>query len=389
VFASRLLLVASLGCALSAQAGLQRHYEASVVEASWLGNQSQVECRMSHAIPQFGTVEFVRPAGEVMAFEVKPFQPANWEGQAVLTTRPPLWNHINRKQYLGVIAMAPGTPAAVLDPVVSESLFNELSLGMNPTLTWVGKHGLPVQTSVTAAVSSARFVPALEAFIRCTGDLLPYNFQSVDDLVLYYDPDATEVPRGNTQPLERVATFCKADPHLKGIRISSYTGDLGNESDLQQFLMRSKAMELYLTERDIDPERVMIVQADSNLVDDDRGWIDIRLFGPEAVSHVNFRTAKWNLAKESTRSLDFLLEYLKATDRELVLKVGGHTDDVGRLRYNRGLSKQRAKSVETYLASRGVSGKQVAMKYFGEAKPVVPNKSAENRAINRRVEIDF
>jgi len=68
--------------------------------------------------------------------------------------------------------------------------------------------------------------------------------------------------------------------------------------------------------------------------------------------------------------------------------IEGHTDSIGSEEYNMGLSKRRAESVASYLASQGVNlGSRFATEAFGEAKPIASNDTEAGRAENRRVVI--
>lgn len=68
--------------------------------------------------------------------------------------------------------------------------------------------------------------------------------------------------------------------------------------------------------------------------------------------------------------------------------IEGHTDSVGSEAYNMGLSKRRAESVASYLASQGVNlGSRFATEAFGEGKPIASNDTEAGRAENRRVVI--
>jgi type VI secretion system protein ImpK len=70
--------------------------------------------------------------------------------------------------------------------------------------------------------------------------------------------------------------------------------------------------------------------------------------------------------------------------------VSGHTDNVPMrsMRYpsNWVLSEARANAVRQILASRVALERMTALG-LADTQPVVPNDSAENRALNRRVEI--
>jgi len=77
-----------------------------------------------------------------------------------------------------------------------------------------------------------------------------------------------------------------------------------------------------------------------------------------------------------------LVEY-----NQTVIQVAGHTDSTGSHAYNMKLSEQRANSVKTYLAGRGVPAQRMHTVGAGPDYPVADNATPEGRAQNRRVEI--
>ena len=69
------------------------------------------------------------------------------------------------------------------------------------------------------------------------------------------------------------------------------------------------------------------------------------------------------------------------------VNIVGHTDSDGDDIKNIDLSKRRAAAVKTELArSFGVNGDRLVTDGLGESKPVAPNDSPVNKALNRRVE---
>lgn len=64
--------------------------------------------------------------------------------------------------------------------------------------------------------------------------------------------------------------------------------------------------------------------------------------------------------------------------------VEGHTDNTGSEEYNLELSRQRAQSVENYLASLNVDPTRFTIMGYGESQPVATNDTAEGRQQNRR-----
>ena len=69
------------------------------------------------------------------------------------------------------------------------------------------------------------------------------------------------------------------------------------------------------------------------------------------------------------------------------ITVEGFTDSRGSESLNQTLSERRAQAVRDYLAGQGVSADKLNSKGMGKADPIADNKTAEGRAMNRRVEI--
>lgn len=69
--------------------------------------------------------------------------------------------------------------------------------------------------------------------------------------------------------------------------------------------------------------------------------------------------------------------------------IEGHTDDTGKETDNQILSEKRAKNVADIFILSGFPEDHVFFVGYGESKPIVPNTSAENRAKNRCVIIQF
>jgi len=68
---------------------------------------------------------------------------------------------------------------------------------------------------------------------------------------------------------------------------------------------------------------------------------------------------------------------------QTVVGVAGFTDNRGSYAYNQGLSKRRANTVANILAVNGYPN----TKGCSYSKPIAPNNSNANRALNRRVEV--
>jgi outer membrane protein OmpA-like peptidoglycan-associated protein len=75
------------------------------------------------------------------------------------------------------------------------------------------------------------------------------------------------------------------------------------------------------------------------------------------------------------------------TSKDYSISVNGHTDDVGTEAYNQKLSERRAQAVRDYLVGAGLPAGIITVTGHGKKLPLVPGKSDEARAKNRRVEL--
>jgi len=86
-------------------------------------------------------------------------------------------------------------------------------------------------------------------------------------------------------------------------------------------------------------------------------------------------------AKAKVRKIGRLL----ANYPQTVVGVAGFTDNDGSFQYNQKLSQRRANSVSNLLAVNG----RPFTKGCSYNKPIAPNTSSKNKALNRRVEVYF
>ena len=71
----------------------------------------------------------------------------------------------------------------------------------------------------------------------------------------------------------------------------------------------------------------------------------------------------------------------------MVVEVAGHTDSDGSVANNENLSARRANTVRDFLIRAGANPANLAVRGYGEARPIADNATARGKAINRRVEL--
>ncbi len=98
-----------------------------------------------------------------------------------------------------------------------------------------------------------------------------------------------------------------------------------------------------------------------------------------------FDTDKTVIKNTSVQSLEDLYKLL-SENPSLRIQITGHTDNVGKEKYNQKLSEGRAKAVYQEMVRRGINPKRMSWRGAGETEPIESNDTPEGRAENRRVE---
>ena len=101
-----------------------------------------------------------------------------------------------------------------------------------------------------------------------------------------------------------------------------------------------------------------------------------------------FARGKNDLSDEAKAAIDAMVAQLKSQKANIYVEIEGHTDNTGDAAYNQTLGLARAEAVKRYLYEQHqVPLHKMNAISFGEEKPVVDNKTRDNRSQNRRVVI--
>ena len=81
-----------------------------------------------------------------------------------------------------------------------------------------------------------------------------------------------------------------------------------------------------------------------------------------------------------------LMLFLKQ-NKNIKIKIVGHTDNQGSNAYNLDLSRRRAEALMNALIQKGISADRLIAEGKGSTQPITTNDTEEGRAQNRRVEV--
>ncbi len=111
--------------------------------------------------------------------------------------------------------------------------------------------------------------------------------------------------------------------------------------------------------------------------------VDMKRF---VMRNINFEFDSAILSESSYTEIDSLAAFL--TENPLIkIEISGYTDNSGSDEHNMTLSLERAASVMSALIDREISVTRIEAVGYGASRPLVPNDSEKNKALNRRVEV--
>jgi outer membrane protein OmpA-like peptidoglycan-associated protein len=138
-----------------------------------------------------------------------------------------------------------------------------------------------------------------------------------------------------------------------------------------------------------DPETVNGFEDDDGCPDDAPKRVQVERERIVITEQIFFDLDRATIRPESFTLLDELAQTLLDHPDILRVRVEGHTDSSGGVRYNERLSQSRAESVVAALVARGVEPQRLEAVGYGLARPIASNDTPEGRALNRRVEFNI
>ncbi|MGB0524839.1 MAG: OmpA family protein [Flammeovirgaceae bacterium] len=104
------------------------------------------------------------------------------------------------------------------------------------------------------------------------------------------------------------------------------------------------------------------------------------------LEQVHFEQSKYELLAATIEDLKLVAKLMK-DNPTMKIEIHGHTDIQGHPIENYKLSQKRAQACMDYLIQIGIAANRLAIKAFGESKPISRNSNEKDQKNNRRVEI--
>jgi len=108
--------------------------------------------------------------------------------------------------------------------------------------------------------------------------------------------------------------------------------------------------------------------------------------GSATIYGIHFDTDSAQLRADSMPALNAVLGLINNHPGSHWM-IAGHTDNQGSTTHNQSLSQNRSASVIAWLQNHGVDSTRLLPEGFGASRPLADNRTANGRALNRRVEV--
>ena len=168
------LLIGSAGAyASSWQAG----YENALWQTS---DPSQLNCELTHYIPNFGEARFIHRAGETVRMEIKPFRHALRGGVVKLVALAPQWMPGSDARSLGEYNFQKTDLPIRIATQQTELILESLRQGFMPSMVQEDKDQRIEHRR--ASLTPINFHPAFANFQLCQAQLLPVNYDQIRDI---------------------------------------------------------------------------------------------------------------------------------------------------------------------------------------------------------------
>ncbi|MCT7943290.1 MULTISPECIES: flagellar protein MotY [Shewanella] len=224
-----LLLISSLCISTSASADL-RHYVASLDNSAWrVGENSPIECRLEHDIPDYGKAVFSSKAGKDLnlLFTLDMWAKPDAVTNAKLMSRAPQWRPGDAAKEITALKYQKQFNGEV-PKKAAWTMLNELSQGREPTFYYSDWYDASQRVAV--GISAANFAGKYREFRSCLANLLPYSFDDIAFTVLNYQDGGTELTRFSKYQLKKVQEYLSFDPEVELVVVNAYTDSYGGRS---------------------------------------------------------------------------------------------------------------------------------------------------------------
>lgn len=232
-------------------------YTANYAKSSWESTASRLQCKLTHTVPEYGSIEFIQEAGlpEGSLLHV-------WYGRGVSHSRaqinfvPPSWQaHIPTVEGWKFTITTAGEPV-VFSSRQSRRILDAIAQGLLPTITHTDNNNR--SAAIKASLSSVRFNQAYQQYSACQLNIVPVTFEEVRNSAVYFENASIRLDPASMLWLSYVLEYVK-DPAVTRIELGGFTDSIGSfRANHQLASQRVERVRDYFTQNGIDEKMLRL-----------------------------------------------------------------------------------------------------------------------------------
>lgn len=250
------LVFIGLGWLLCLTGANANSWQASYENALWQASDpSQLNCELTHYIPNFGEARFIHRAGETVRMEITPFRNALRGGQVKLVALAPQWMPGANTRFLGEYDFQKtDLPIRITTPQ-TELILESLRQGLLPSMLQEDKDQRIEHRR--ASLTPINFHPAFADFQLCQAKLLPVNFDQIRDVMIGFHLGGAQLTQADRDLLDLLVRYTYADPEVVLVMVDGHSDSSGTRRDNRELSSkRADSVTEYLIARGMPQEMI-------------------------------------------------------------------------------------------------------------------------------------
>lgn len=233
-----------------------REYQAPIGQEQWRVSSSRLRCGLSLKIMDYGIAYFEQYATKAPHFIMSHWQRESRGSRAKVWLYPPTWRPQLKPALIGkTYTQAESEFIVFFKRKTALLLLAGLSKGYMARVNYRSALGYQVKVDL----SPIHFKGSYGRYIRCVGNLLPFNYQDIKFSTLYFNNAQEELTMRDRRQLDRIRLYVSVDPTIKSVEVAGYTDNVGRRGVNNAVSeARAKAVANYLLAKGL-PERKLQV----------------------------------------------------------------------------------------------------------------------------------
>lgn len=254
MFSVALRALATLFFGLYGALALAVSYQAGIEESRWELETSIFQCRLTHAIPSFGSAVFEHEAGEDIRFLLDATEKVHFENGAALVAEAPPWRPGILTTEIGKIKA--GKPGELeVQTKYAKAMLAALHKGLMPTFTTPQWYGTDEYLRVS--VSAVNFRSVYNDYVGCVAKLLPVNYRQVARTAVLFPPAEWRLSDSTRERLDLIALYVLNDNSVQSVYVDGHSDNAGRRlanRDLSK--KRAELVTEYLVKKGVSAEMI-------------------------------------------------------------------------------------------------------------------------------------